>query len=170
MQPSSFFVAAGRFCAVSRNLFPFTGRIPMRFPTAKGQIGRFRTNSSFLFPFSPFLYSRFEQEREQKSGKVVKAPTWHDKRQGSQSFPAFQREQILEIKPKTPSAALLCSPAVFLSTTQKQVCCGQVLPEANRLRRRVSPRSAAPRLRPRFDGAQSGVRLAARRNRQSRRS
>ncbi len=38
----------------------------------------------------------------------------------------------------------------------------------NCLRRRVSPRSAAPRRRPRVNGAGSGVRIAARRNRQSR--
>ena len=96
-------VATGRFYAILRNLFPLTRRILKRNRAAEGQIGRFRKNSSFLFPFAPVLQPVIGRKREQKSGNGRKTPKWQKKRAGKPKFSCPPGVQIFEKPLKTPN-------------------------------------------------------------------
>ena len=96
-------VATGRFYAILRNLFPLTRRILKRNRAAEGQIGRFRKNSSFLFPFAPVLQPVIGRKREQKSGNGRKTPKWQKKMAGKPKFSCPPGVQIFEKQLKMPT-------------------------------------------------------------------
>ena len=96
-------VATGRFFVISRFLFPSKRRIPKEFRAVEGQIGRFRKNSSFLFPFAPVLQPVIGRKREQKSGNGRKTPKWQKKEQKNRSFPALQGYKFLKNRWKRPN-------------------------------------------------------------------
>ena len=102
----------------------------MGFGAVDGQIGRFRKNSSFLFPFSPVSPPVADRKREQKSGNGRKTPKRQEKRAGKPKFSCPSGVQICEKPRKTPKPTpQACREAINQRREHKFLCRGRkILP------------------------------------------
>ena len=97
-------VAAGRFGAFLRILFPWKARIQENSEGSQSHFGRFPAFFRNLFPFSRFFASFFCMKREQNSDNRRKTPRTLLQEAKIQVRIGFKGEQILKKSRKTPGS------------------------------------------------------------------